>query len=144
MNLTLDANIWVGAFDPDDLRQPVCKNVLKIVFSHPDVTVFSPYLMEVEVLASIARRFNDAGKINDMKHLIRSHQRHHWFSLNNKLAMEATRCATTFLLRGSDAVYVAVALTNNASLLTYDQEIITRASSTVPVLKPDQWLKTRA
>ena len=144
MNLTLDANIWVGAFDPSDLRQSVYKNVLKVVFSNPDITVFSPYLMEVEVLASMARKFRDIGKVNDVKNMMWSHPRQYWFVLDNGLAAEASHCATSLYLRGSDAVYVAVAQSNNASLLTFDNEIVTRASSVVPVIKPDQWLKTRA
>ena len=144
MNLTLDANIWVGAFDPGDSRQPIYKKVLKDIFLSPDITVFSPYLMEVEVLASMTRKFRGTREIKNLKHLMRSHPRHHWFVLDYKFAQEAARCATTLFLRGADAVYVATALSNNSTLVTFDREIIDRASSAVDVIKPDQWLEMRA
>ena len=144
MNLTFDSNIWIGAYDAYDPQQPVYLEVLKRIISSNGIMMYSPLLMEVEVLGSIARKTRNYAKINDAQKRMRSISRQIWIPLDNWLATEAARCATSFYLRGADAVYVATALSNNATLVTFDQEIIDRASSALPVLKPDEWLKTRA
>ena len=145
MNLTLDANIWIGAVDPADSQQRVCNDFLDEIALNKGISVCSPFLMEIEVLGSVARKFhNQPDKINDARRRMRSLPRNNWFALDNRLAAEASHYAVKCRLRGADAVYVATALSNNATLVTFDQEIIDRASTALTVLKPDEWLKTRA
>ena len=143
MNLTLDANIWVIAQDSSDVRQTACLGVLKKIYSNPGITVCSPYLMEVEVLASIARiTKGDAEKINKARQWIWSLPYQDWSKLDKYRVKEASDCAVLYGLRGADAVYVATALKNNATLLTYDEDIIKRTpQKDLTVMKPDDWLK---
>ena len=145
MNLTLDANIWVGYFDFKDSQHTICRELVKIIYSNPDITVFSPFLMEVEVLGSIARKFRDdpieVEKITEARDIMWSLPRHHWFALDLWLSADASHCAKTCYLHGSDAVYVATAKAHETILLTYDKEIINRAAPILTVLTPNEWLK---
>jgi len=144
MNVTLDANIWVVSLSPSDKRQAICCDLLDEICSNPGITVCSPLLMGVEVFGSIARiNRGDYTKINEAKQMMRMIPSHIWLALDNWLTAEASYCATMFRLRGADAVYVATALSNNATLVTFDQEIIDRASTALTVLKPDEWLEMR-
>ncbi|MCL1888041.1 MAG: PIN domain-containing protein, partial [Kiritimatiellaeota bacterium] len=115
----------------------------KIISTH-GITVYSPLLMEVEVLGSMARKTRDNAKVDYVWKRMRSLSRQVWLPLDTLLTAEASRCATTFYLRGADAVYVAIAMANNATLVTFDQEIIDRASTALAVLKPSQWLEACA
>jgi predicted nucleic acid-binding protein len=55
------------------------------------------------------------------------------------LAQQAALIARTQRLRGADAVYVAVAQVANATLITWDTEMLQRASAVVATLTPLQW-----
>ena len=145
MKLTFDANIWVGAYDPKDLQHAVCLDVLETVSSNSGITMVSPLLMEVEVLGSIARKTHNAETINKVWEGMRSLSRQEWLPLDEQLTAEASRCATLFCLRGADAVYVATAMLNEATLLTYDEDIIKRTpQKDLTVLKPEEWLERHA
>jgi predicted nucleic acid-binding protein len=48
--------------------------------------------------------------------------------------------ATHHRLRGADSVYVAVAEAANATLITWDDEMLERGAGVVTTLTPLQWI----
>jgi predicted nucleic acid-binding protein len=56
--------------------------------------------------------------------------------LDRRLTRRAVRIAATYQLRGADSIYVAVAEVRNATLITWDTEMIERGSHSVGVMTP--------
>ncbi len=56
--------------------------------------------------------------------------------LDAGLGDRAAELAALLQLRGHDAVYVAVAQARGVPLVTWDQEVVARASTVVTVLQP--------
>ncbi|MGQ9552921.1 MAG: PIN domain-containing protein [Anaerolineae bacterium] len=61
-------------------------------------------------------------------------------TLDTTLARQAARIAVANHLRGADAVCIAVAQTFNATLVTWDTEVLRRCPSAVLTVTPEQWL----
>lgn len=100
------------------------------------IPVFVPTLMLVEVVAALARKQNNAAlalkwmeKIQQLDYLI-------FIPLDDDLTQEAAEIAAMYRLRGSDAVYVAVARRFAAVLVTLDTEQAQRAAALLPVRPP--------
>ena len=143
MKLTLDANIWVGALDEHDPVSEVCRACL-LRAAEKSARLYSPLLLPVEVAATIGRKTRDARQGRLAAEWVRGFNGHVWQPLSEGCAETAERFAATLFLRGADAVYVAVAHLSDAVLLTYDAEVIERASKVVRVMTPDVWLRKRA
>lgn len=143
MKLTLDANIWVGALDERDPVSGVCRACL-LKAAEKSARLYSPLLLPVEVAATIGRKTRDARQGRLAAEWVRGFNGHVWQPLSEGCAETAERFAATLFLRGADAVYVAVAHLSDAVLLTYDAEVIERASKVVRVMTPDVWLRKRA
>ncbi len=142
MKLTLDANIWVGALDEHDPASKTCRACL-LRAADKSARLFSPLLLPVEVAATIGRKTRNARQGRLAAEWVRGFNGHAWQPLSEECAETAERFAATFFLRGADAVYVAVAHLSDAVLLTYDTEVIERASKVVRVMTPDVWLRKR-
>jgi predicted nucleic acid-binding protein len=142
MRLTLDANIWVGALDASDPVSGTCRDCLLKV-AEKSAQLYSPLLLPVEVAASIGRKTRDARQGNLAARWVRNFSGHVWQPLSEECAQAAERFAATLFLRGADAVYVAVAHLSDAALLTYDAEVIERASKAIRVMTPETWMKLR-
>ncbi len=61
--------------------------------------------------------------------------------LDVHLARQAVRAATNHRLRRADSVYVAVADTFDATLITWDAEMLERGSGVVKTVTPSHWLE---
>jgi predicted nucleic acid-binding protein len=138
MKLTVDANIWVSALDVHDPVAATCRAcLLKAV--ERSARLYSPLLLPVEVAATIARKTRDARQGRSAAAWVRGSAGHVWQPLSEACAETAEHFASTLFLRGADAIYVAVAHLSDAVLLTYDTEVIERASKAVRVMTPEAW-----
>jgi predicted nucleic acid-binding protein len=63
--------------------------------------------------------------------------------LDLALARKAAQIAITYKLRGADAVYVAVAEAFDATLISWDQEMLSRSASAVTTMTPESWIGAR-
>lgn len=140
MRLTIDANVWVGALDVRDPLSENCRSCLLTVAEN-SASLYSPLLLPVEVASALGRKTRDARHGRSAARWVRGFCGHLWQPLSEETAEVAERFAATLFLRGADAVYVAVAHLSDAVLLTYDAEVIDRASQTVRVMTPDEWRK---
>jgi len=133
--LTIDASVFVNAFNPTEAGSEQSWRFLAQLLE-AGIPVFVPTLMLVEVVAALARKQNDAAlalkwmeKIQQLDYLT-------FIPLDDDLTQEAAEIAAVYRLRGSDAVYVAVARRFAAVLVTLDAEQAQRAAALLPIRPP--------
>jgi predicted nucleic acid-binding protein len=97
-------------------------------------------LLLVEVAAVIARAFDDPARGIAYAQAIRYLPKAIWVSLDDLLTTEALRLGAERRLRGADAIYAAVTLRNQTTLITLDKQQLLRLSPVLPVQKPAEAL----
>jgi len=133
---TVDASVFVSAFTPSEPAHQASKDFLHQA-RQSDAPLIVPTLVIVEIAAAIGRGqgkpdlgYAFAMQVNRFPDIT-------FVPLDDGLAEEAAEVAASHRLRGSDAVYVAVARRFGAALVTLDSEQSQRAGSLVPVRLPD-------
>ncbi len=134
--VTIDASVFVNSFSPSEAGSDKSWRFLSEIFK-TDTPIVVPTLMLVEVVASLARKQNNTqmalnwmAEIQQLTSLI-------LIDLDETLAQAAAEIAAYHRLRGSDAVYVAVARRFGATLITLDAYQQERAAALVPVQRPE-------
>lgn len=137
---TVDASIFLNAFNPHEDGHETSREFLVHLRRHA-APIIVPTLLLPEVAAavrrgrgdpSLARRFAQA--LGRFPHLV-------LVPLDETLAKQASETAADHGLRGSDAVYVAVAQRFGSTLVTLDREQRERASGAVLVWEPREALE---
>ncbi len=136
---TIDASVFVNAFNPAEAGHVESQRLLA-QFRAQATPLIAPTLVLPEVAAAIrrgradedlARRF--AAALSRLPHLV-------LVSLDQILAQQAGEIAAQYSLRGSDAVYTAVALHFGSTLITMDQEQLTRVAGALTTRTPAEAL----
>jgi predicted nucleic acid-binding protein len=116
-----DASVFLNAFNPSESGSDISKEVLTRLQAQA-IPVIAPYLLLPETAAAISRGQKDpdlaiqfASTLQRLPHLV-------LIPLDQILAQQALNIAATHRLRGSDAVYAAVALRFACPLVTLDRE----------------------
>jgi predicted nucleic acid-binding protein len=132
---TVDASVFVSGFTPSEPAHQASKAFLRQV-RQSRARLVLPTLVIVEIAAAIGRGqgkpdlgYAFALEVSRFPDLT-------FVPLDDDLAQEAAEIAATHRLRGSDAVYVAVARRSAAALVTLDAEQAQRAAPVVPVRLP--------
>ncbi len=133
---TVDASVFVSAFSPTEAGSEQSWRFLGQIME-AEIPVFVPTLMLVEVVASLARKQNNTTLALDWMETIQQSNFLTFIPLDDDLTEEAAEIAAAHRLRGSDAVYVAVARRFGAALVTLDAEQGERAGAVVPVRRPE-------
>lgn len=121
----LDASVYISLISPSEVHH---EHAVRLVNSIPDQEPFLvPSLFRVEVIAALARRGESAELLDTVAVLI-SGPRFHSVPVDASLIAQAMVVARAARLRAYDSVYVALALKEGATLLTYDLEVRDRAS----------------
>lgn len=135
--LTIDASVFVNAFSPTEVGSERSWRFLIQIY-RAGIPIYVPTLALVEVVASLARKQNNIAmalnwmdEVQQLPHMV-------FVDLDPALAQDAADIAARHRLRGSDAVYVAVARRFGATLVTLDAEQRERAAVVVPVRWPDE------
>ena len=105
------------------------------------VNLYCPALVLVECAAAIARQTDQPTLAERMVALIEGFPRLLLVSLDVPLARRAAQIAIAHHLRGADAVYAATARAFDATLITWDAEMLQRVPGVVPTLTPSEWVK---
>lgn len=133
---TIDASVLVSAFAPSEKAHLSCKTLLREI-RRSETPIILPTLAIVEIAAAIGR---GQGK-PDLGYAFALEVSHFpeltLVNLDLSLAQEAAKIAARHRLRGSDAVYVAVARRFGAALVTLDAEQQERAAAVVPARRPE-------
>lgn len=136
---TIDASVFINAFNPAEAGHTESQHLLAQLRDQA-TPIIAPTLVLPEVSAairrgrddeSLARRFVAA--LSRLPHLV-------LVSLDLTLAQQASDVAAQYSLRGSDAVYAAVALRFGSTLITLDQEQHERVASALTTRTPTEAL----
>lgn len=136
---TVDASVFLSAFNPREPDHAESQELLKRM-QDAAKPIAVPTLLLPEVAAAIgrgqgdpalARRFAEA--LKQLPHVI-------WVPLDSALADQATDLAAQHRLRGSDAVYAAVAVRFGSILVTLDKQQRERVAGAVATRTPAEAL----
>jgi len=133
---TIDASVFVSAFTPSEQAHQASKAFLRHI-RQTGAPMILPTLVIVEIAAAIGRGqgkpdlgYAFALEVSRLPGLT-------LIALDGILAQEAAELAARYRLRGSDAVYAAVARRFAATLVTLDAEQAKRAATVISVQRPE-------
>jgi predicted nucleic acid-binding protein len=136
---TVDASVFLNAFNPYEPGHPDSQRFLHQLQAQA-IPIVVPTLLLPEAAAAVARGRQDetlarsfAQSLGRLPHLV-------WVPLDSTLAQQAVGVAADYRLRGSDAVYAAVALRFGSTLVTLDQERRERVKAVLASLSPTEAL----
>lgn len=129
--LTVDANVWVAAYDPQDRFHRESVAFLMAVMKRR-VRLFAPSIMPLEAACALARRAHrpEVGDIAFRR--LQEVPGLRLLPLDGQLFSVAARLGTEASLRGVDALYAAAASISGATLVSWDSELIERAGAQPP------------
>jgi predicted nucleic acid-binding protein len=133
--VTVDASVFVNAFSPDEDGSDESAEFLSQL-RQDGVPLIQPTLFFPEVVASIARKQDDEEIALELMRELKKFSKLTLVDLDDDLADFASEVAAKHRLRGSDAVYAAVALRFGAELITLDREQLERLPKVLSVRKP--------
>ena len=139
--MIIDASVWVARFLEVDRHHESAMSCITALLER-EYRLVIPVLAWPEVAGAIARRTGAAEDGYAAVNIIRALRWIESIPMDNSLAQEAAKIASTRKLLGADAGYVALAATYREPLITLDTEMLERARSVAEVFTPEQWLKT--
>ncbi len=105
------------------------------------ITVIVPEIVLPEVSSAIARGTEDAEKALGFVKELKQIPNFVFVPIDRELADLASKLAAEHKLRGCDAIYVAVASSFNAKLISLDEQQRERAAECVEAVTPQEELK---
>lgn len=132
---TVDASVFLNAFNPYETGHADSQRLLAHMQTEAWPIVV-PTLLLPEVSAAIRRGRDDPALAQGFVAALRRLPNVVWVPLDDLLAQQAAEVAAERRLRGSDAVYAAVALRFGSTLITLDREQRDRVAGTVPARYP--------
>jgi predicted nucleic acid-binding protein len=133
--LTVDANVWIAAYDPvDRFHSPSVAFLSTVAGRH--LPLHGPAFLLVEVVCALARRAQSPAAGERAAAHLRRHPNLVLHPVTDELLGNAARLGAGQLLRGADALYAATAAMLDAPLISWDDELRQRAEA----LTPSDWL----
>jgi len=136
---TIDASVFLNAFNPYEAGHETSRQLLAHL-RRQAAPIVVPTLLLPEVAAAIRRGRGDPALARRFAEALSRFPRLLLVPLDETLAHQASAAAAAHGLRGSDAVYVAVAQRYGSTLLTLDREQRERASGAVRACEPREAL----
>jgi predicted nucleic acid-binding protein len=140
---TIDASVFLNAFNPYEAGHEESHRLLA-QFQEQATPIIAPTLLLPEVAAAVSRGREDenlarefAISLSRLPHLV-------LVPSDTALAQQATDVAARYRLRGSDAVYAAVALRFGSTLVTLDREQRERVAEALTARYPAEVLAETA
>ncbi len=134
--LTLDANVWIAAFDPHDRFHDASRDFLAAAVEQ-GLSFTGPAFVLVEAACAVARRAQDARAGRTAYDELLANPRLALEPLTAAFLSTAARLGTDLFLRSGDALYAAAAERTRAPLVSWDDELLRRAGAVTPAT----WLK---
>jgi predicted nucleic acid-binding protein len=132
---TIDASVLVNAFHPGETGHEQSRLLLQKI-RQLGLPMIEPALVLPEVAAAIARGQDDSSLATRfVQHLVALRQLL-IVAIDGATARLAAEIAATHRLRGADSVYAAVAQRFGSTLVTLDQEQLTRVATLIPTRTP--------
>ena len=126
--VTVDANIWIAAFDPHDRFHEESTHFLTIVAKR-HLPVVGPAFVVVECACAVARRTGNVGIAAEIQQRLYAYPHLILLPINERFLTAATALGIQHMVRGADALYVAAAHLSQTQLISWDDELCRRASA---------------
>jgi predicted nucleic acid-binding protein len=133
---TLDASVWVNAFDQREPGHEASREFLALLGSL-GLPIIVPTLLLVEVAAAISRTRQNPAEAETFAQAIAVPSHVHLIPLDQAMASRALALAALRGLRGADAIYATVAADAGCVLVSRDNEHLTRLTGVVTVQTPE-------
>ena len=130
-----DASVWVSRFLNDDAFHVASLAWLTRMISEGRPLV-APASMLAEVAGAITRRTGTTQLGYEVVQRIRRAPSLQLVAIDADLGNYAAEIASSYRLRGADAMYVAVAQRLQLPLVSWDKEQIERAAGLIPASEP--------
>jgi predicted nucleic acid-binding protein len=132
---TIDASAWVNAFDAEEVGHEISHRMLRVLADR-NLPIVVSTLVLAEVAGAISRTRQDAARATLLAETLRDLPNVTLVSIDTTLAELALSLAAGSRLRGADAIYAAVAVHAGCTLITLDNEHLTRLTGVVTVRTP--------
>lgn len=131
----IDANVWVSWLVSADVNHRVSAGWLE-AYARSGAPIVLPASALAEIAGTVARVTGDA--VAGMKALedVLENRRIEIVDITRDFAERAARTAARLRLRGMDAIYATLAIERAMDLVTWDEDILTRAAGAVRVSRP--------
>ncbi len=137
--LTIDANVFVSAASTTEIQYTASIAFFaRILQMHK--RIYCPTIVLPETVAGIIRPTNNSQLASITASGLSQLPGLTLVVLDDALASAASDIILQCRLRGADAIYLAVAQEYGTTLITWDQELLTRGPSVVPTMTPTDWL----
>jgi predicted nucleic acid-binding protein len=133
--IVVDASVWVSGLSRRDAHHPVSRAWLARQLT-TGVSLVGPALVLAEVAGAVARTMGRPRLGHRARRLLERLPGFRVMEIDSRLGAIAAEIAATLRLRGSDAMYVAVAHVLGASLVTWDIELRERGRRMITVRTP--------
>lgn len=141
MSIVIDASVFVAAARPSEPHHADSRQFIAEV-RWAEIEIVCPTLVLPECSAAIFRRTADAQLAAQIVEMTEDLPNLKLISLTLARAWRASNLAVICGLRGSDAIYIAVASEFSATMIAWDKEILRRGVTACPVMTPAGWLST--
>lgn len=133
--LTIDANVWIAAFEPADAFHSDSLQFLTAVTKRR-LPLFGPAVVIAETACGVARRTrNSTTGERAAKHL-EANPLLKIVTLDDALLHSAVAVGCQSFLRGMDAFYAAAAQATNSVVISWDDDLLKRFTG----MTPTAWL----
>lgn len=133
--VTIDASVFVSAFMPTEPAHQASKAFMLNV-REQSIPILVPVLVLPEISAALSRGQGKPELALAFVQEIRNLPNTTFIDVDDAVATLAVEVAANNRLRGSDAVYAAVALRFGSELITLDKEQLDRLPKVLTVRKP--------
>ncbi len=132
----IDASVWVSMLVEEDTFHDISLQwVTSQVRSFSEIA--EPTIAIPEIAGAVARRKGGATRGIQASSLLGNVPNLHFVAIDMDLARTSARIAAAVGLRGADAVYVALAQSLGFKLITWDNEMLEKASGVCFAAKPE-------
>lgn len=138
---TIDASVFLNAFNPTEQGSETSKEILARLQAQA-VPITAPTLLLPETAAAIRRGQNDPSLARQFVDALRRLPHLIPIPVIDSLVQQAVQVAALHRLRGSDAVYAAVAQRFACPLITLDREQYARVAGVITTFYPDELIQT--
>lgn len=133
--VTIDASVFVSAFTPTEPAHQASKSCMLNV-REQSIPIVVPVLVLPEISAALSRGQGKPELGKAFIQELRNFPHTTFVDVDEAVAVLAVDIAANHRLRGSDAVYAAVAMRFGAELITLDREQLDRLPEVLAVRSP--------
>ena len=135
MTVTIDASVFVNAFSPKESGSDKSLQLISDL-KEQTIPIILPVLVLPEIVSALSRRQNNSTSALQLATEIKSLPSITFINVDESIAELAVDIAANHRLRGSDAIYAAVALRYGTELITLDKEQLERLPKILSVRSP--------